>query len=67
MKLLKGWKIRLLAGLAIATTSGQVDAQMMPGSPYPDAMGPQSPMMYASHVEPGMQGCAEGGIGTDGG
>jgi hypothetical protein len=61
MKLLKGWKIRLLAGLAIATTSGQVDAQMMPGSPYPDAMGPQSPMMYASHAEPGMQGYSEGG------
>ncbi len=59
MKLLKGWKIRLLAGLAIATASGQVDAQMMPGSPYPDAMGPQSPMMYASHTEPGMHGYGE--------
>ncbi|AMV32899.1 hypothetical protein VN12_12295 [Pirellula sp. SH-Sr6A] len=51
MKLLKGWKIRLLAGLVMATAGGQLEAQMMPGSPYSNAMGPQSPMMFASHPQ----------------
>lgn len=51
MKLLKGWKIRLLAGLAIATAGGQLDAQGIPGSPDSNAMGPPSSMMYASYPQ----------------
>jgi hypothetical protein len=31
MKLLKGWKLRLLAGMAAAITGEQLNAQMMPG------------------------------------
>lgn len=51
MKLLKGWKIRLLAGLVFATAGGQLEAQMMPGSPYSNAMGPQGPMMFTSYPQ----------------
>jgi hypothetical protein len=49
MKLLKGWKIRLLAGLAAAISGEQLSAQMMPGSPHPSAAAPYAhPAAYAS-------------------
>jgi hypothetical protein len=49
MKLLKGWKIRLLAGLAAAVSGEHLSAQMMPGSPHASAAATHaSPVAYAT-------------------
>ena len=39
MKLLKGWKLRLLASLAIATAGGQLEAQLLSGGPHSNGKG----------------------------
>lgn len=55
MKLLKGWKLKLLTGLALASSGGQLQAQMGPGSMDPSMMGPggRGPMAPASYRIPG--------------
>ncbi len=54
MKLLKGWKLKLLTGLALASSGGQLQAQMGPGSMDPSLMGPgRGPMAPASYRIPG--------------
>jgi hypothetical protein len=54
MKLLKGWKLRILTGLALASIGGQLQAQMKPGSMDPSLLGAgQGPMAPASYRIPG--------------
>ena len=54
MKLLKGWKLRILTGLALASVGGQLQAQMMPGSMDPSMLGAGGgPMGPASYRIPG--------------
>jgi hypothetical protein len=53
MKLLKGWKLRILTGLALATLGGQLQAQMKPGSMDPSLLSGQGPMGPASYRIPG--------------
>ena len=54
MKLLKGWKLRILTGLALATMVGPLHAQMKPGSMDPRLLGAgRGPMAPASYRIPG--------------
>ena len=53
MKLLKGWKLRILTGLALASLGGQLQAQMKPGSIDPSLLSGQGPMAPASYRIPG--------------
>jgi hypothetical protein len=72
MKLLKGWKLRILTGLALASMGGQVHAQMKPGSMDPSMLGGRGPMGPASYRMPGpppgmMQDPMAGEMGPMGG
>ena len=65
MKLLKGWKLRILTGLALASVGGQLQGQMMPGSMDPSMLGAGGgPMGPASYRIPGPPpGMAPPGMG----
>jgi hypothetical protein len=53
MKLLKGWKLRVLTGLALASMGGQLQAQYKPGGMTPSLLGKPGPVAPASYSMPG--------------
>ncbi len=65
MKLLKGWKIRLLASLAIATAGGQLEAQLLPSSPVSSAKSPFDSTGTTSYlVDDSCDAGPQGGFGA---
>jgi len=53
MTLLKGWKLKLFAGLALASAGGHLHAQMKPGSVDPRVLGQGPQVGPASYQIPG--------------